>query len=717
MASTTTTTTTRMINTHHDPEFTAVILGATCGARLFPITFSGDEQDAFGAAAGDNGNDDDDSTTEVDANTDTKTATAATSTNKYMPKHLLPLAGRPILYHLLLHMKTIGFELCVVALNANDCVTIPAIIAEMTSNITATTTPQQSPSQSIHETTSSNGTIHTIVWGGTTTIVVVKLPSECGGSADALRHLSTLTHEPMTTTEAADDTTSTDPANPILPPSSHIMILPADLILYGHLNNTNEDEDDDALSSLADAHRMGCQTNNHHNNNHNHPNNSSSIQSDYNNNENSNNNSHPQQTDNNNLPKKSPPSAITMLLTDVSEYDDNGHPLKESAKAKKGGVARDDDEIDYIALSSAPSIRSSSSTPSTAPTSSPSSRSNHHRSTTRQPPVVARLLLKQSKYSVEEDVENTASTPKLTIPKALFKYNQSNSNNAMMIRTEWSDVHVFCMSPWVVKLLQARPGVKDLAKELIPLLVKRQFRGVRSTFGGRRGKGVDNSSTSASEALGVSVVGTEQKEEEARRMELLEGVLGSAPFFATTGGGKQQTTDYPYVVAAKVVSRAMSKLTIRACTIPTYLYGCRETILHATATTASSSSTTTAGANMSTPTSMSIPIPENTTLDSKFNTLRLSSSSTTTNTKSDGDKVQIKSSTIGRNCQFGSKCRLNNVVVMDDVTVGDNCVLQNLVLAKGCTVGDNCNLKECQVGAGVVVGDGSKATGECFFDG
>jgi len=737
-----------------DPEFTAVILAATCGARLFPISYSGDEGDAFG----DDVEDDNsaclsvDNTNKVDGdgngNVSTggdgavnssnrpkeggknnggggnvkdgngdgkKTEMSSTSLNNYLPKHLLPLVGRPILYHLLLHLKNIGFELCVVAIGSNDEVTIPAIIEEMSvipvpvvkkapqqaQAQTQTQTPI--PQQSIRETRSGDGKIHTIVWENKVTIVVVKLPTECGGSADALRHLSNLTHDNTNNNNTATTTANTsrttnkqhNPSTispPILPPQSHIMILPADLILYGHLNSeTNEH----ALGSLADAHRTNSQTNTNH----------QPILTTHRQRQ-----QKQQQQQQQNLP---PPTAVTMLLTDVSEYDNNGLPLKESAKAKKGKIARDDDEIEYIALSSNPYPTHD---PSTTPTIAPSPQRR------RRPPP--RILLKQSKYSVEEDVENTASTPKLTVPKELFHHGEGDS---LTIRTDWSDVHVFVLSPWVVQILHARTGVKDLAKELIPLLIKRQFRGVGATFGTRLMGGGDGMG-GAGKSIG------EEKEEEGKR-RLLEGVLSRAPFRAqcpgydadggnigtednvgSNAGGDRLSrrsrggaaVDYPYAVAAKVLSRSMSRLTLRACTIPAYLYGCRETILHVTNT-----ATTTGDSDKKTQSQSSsiIPLLENTTLDTKFNSVLLPLSTLT------GDKVQIKSSTIGRKSKLGGKCRLNNVVVMDDVTVGDNCVLQNSVLANRCVVGDNCNLKECQVGAGYKVLDGTKATGECFFDG
>ena len=126
-------------------------------------------------------------------------------------------------------------------------------------------------------------------------------------------------------------------------------------------------------------------------------------------------------------------------------------------QAKKGGLSRDDEDIDFIGLSSPPTAQSP-----------------------HQPSYPRRLVLKQSKVVVEED-EGTGSTPKLNLPKGRFRH--PGGPTSMSVRTDLYDLHVYALSPWVVKLLSVRSGLSSLQKELVPLLISRQFRGVAAAFG------------------------------------------------------------------------------------------------------------------------------------------------------------------------------------------------------------------------------------------
>lgn len=136
------------------------------------------------------------------------------------------------------------------------------------------------------------------------------------------------------------------------------------------------------------------------------------------------------------------PTACTMLLTNVGEVSEQGIPLKESAKQKKGLLSRDDEDIDYI-------LRDNTS---------------------------SRVLWKQAKIDVEEDKDGVGATPKLELPKSRLLSNCT-------LRMDWSDVHCYCFAPWVRTLLQARENLLSIQNDLIPLLVSRQFRGVEATFG------------------------------------------------------------------------------------------------------------------------------------------------------------------------------------------------------------------------------------------
>ena len=120
-------------------------------------------------------------------------------------------------------------------------------------------------------------------------------------------------------------------------------------------------------------------------------------------------------------------------------------------------MARDEEDIEYIGLSSS------------ATAASP-----------HQPSSPQRLIMKQSKVVVEED-EGTGSTPKLVLPKGRFRH--PGGPTTTTIRTDLHDLHVYALSPWVVRLLSVRPGLSSLQKEVSPLLVSRQFRGVAAAFG------------------------------------------------------------------------------------------------------------------------------------------------------------------------------------------------------------------------------------------
>jgi hypothetical protein len=124
---------------------------------------------------------------------------------------------------------------------------------------------------------------------------VVRLPEDCHGSADALRFLS----------RDVDEETNKEQQQRIIPKSSHLIVLPSDLILEGNLLNKQEKKEQCILSTLIQQHR--------------------------------------QWTDQ---------SAISMLFTDVGSEDKEGIPLKESSKAKLGRLARDEEDMEYVGLSS-----------------------------------------------------------------------------------------------------------------------------------------------------------------------------------------------------------------------------------------------------------------------------------------------------------------------------------------------------------------------------
>jgi translation initiation factor eIF-2B subunit gamma len=559
------------------PEFVAVVLAATTGARLFPLTTGG---------------------------------TA--------PKHLLPVGGKPILARLLTALR--DFTQVYIALAAEDRVTIPALFcasddwqpvdaAAAAGDMATTTTTDmatephppttadelEQPQVSVWKrrddaSTTTTSTLSTHAHHLPAQVTLVRLPEDCAGSAQVLRELQA--H---------------------LPPTSHVLVVPGDLVV----------SESRALADLLHAHRQGHQP-------------SGDMAA----------------------------AACTVLLQDVGEQDEQGYPLKESAKQKKGGLAREPEEIAYMGLSytrSAPTAKGKSNSSSTP-----------------------RLIWKLGKLQAEQDQDFTGQTPKLQLPKARLRA----SGGIVKIRKDWNDLHAYVLSPWVVRLVQAKTRIVSLQTDLLPLLIRRQFLGKVETFGSQV------ESHRIIEALGGSLTNSGGDDEETDASSTLQQ-HHAAPLSPHQEASLTTTVLRPnqtYAVLAHVSTGAM-----RSHSLPAYLYASKD-LLHklvqATAVTQAEPC---------------LSLPPQSSTNPKFVSLTLADAQI-------GDKPTFKSSIVGRRCKLGHKCRLNNVLLMDDVQVGNNAVLQNTIVGPGAVIGDNCSLNDCQVAAGKQVPSGTKEKGEVLVD-
>lgn len=301
--------------------------------------------------------------------------------------------------------------------------------------------------------------------------------------------------------------------------------------------------------------------------------------------------------------------------------------------------------------------------------------------------------MKEPKLNVEEDVHNTGSTPKLYIPKARMH----SPMNQMLIKTTWSDLHIFCFSPWALKLLLVNKKMKDLGKEFVPFLVSRQFRGVKSSFGLGNKKGtVTDEDTDAVEAL-IETMNELKLDEACRRLSMTDHGIDRE-------FDDDDKEDYPFLVSAQILSRKHSKLSLRSSTLTSYAYACREVITNAIA---ASKAVDESKIKKGKRDFCSLYLPENTQIDAKNNSIILPESTL-------GEKVVVKSSTIGKGVSIGGRCRLNNVIIHDNCKIGENSVLQNTTISEGCVIGDNCNLNNCQLRTKASIPTGTKSKGESF---
>jgi translation initiation factor eIF-2B subunit gamma len=327
-------------------------------------------------------------------------------------------------------------------------------------------------------------------------------------------------------------------------PSSHVVVLPGDLVIT----------DSSVIKDAANSHRQGY---------------SETLE-----------------------------TACTVLLADVGEEDENGIPLKESAKAKKNGLSREEDMIEYIGLSM--DISSSS--------------------------FIPRVVWKQSKIDVEEDVDMVGTTPKLVLPKPRLRF-----GGLTRVRTDWHDIHVYILSPWVRKLCLARPTLFSIKDDLVPLLVEAQFRGIESAFG----------------------------DQEAARESF-----------------RNDEIDKVFAVRAHVFDGLKA---MRASTLPAYLVACREIVKLSLS----------AGKHSA----LYVSLPDGSNVNAKFHSaiikgaemgdkVQIKSSVVEAGTKF-GAKCKLNNVVVLANTIVGENVVLQNAVVGEGCTIGENCSLSNVRVGHG----------------------------------
>lgn len=234
-------------------------------------------------------------------------------------------------------------------------------------------------------------------------------------------------------------------------------------------------------------------------------------------------------------------------------------------------------------------------------------------------------MLKESKLNVEADEDMTGSTAKLDLPKSRVH------KGKLVIRTEWSDAHIYSLAPWVRELIVERKSISSIQSDLLPLLVSRQFRGKRATFG--------------------SSLPDENDENRKQNPESF--------------------SEEAYSVSALVLG---SKTVMRMNSIQAYIYACKETVAN--------------GSELPMPADskwngkfLSLVLKES-TLGAKVNM-----KSSTVGTKCQlGNKCRLNNVIIMDNVVIGENCSLQNTIIGSGVVLGNNCSLND------CQVGPGMNL-------------------------
>jgi translation initiation factor eIF-2B subunit gamma len=72
------------------------------------------------------------------------------------------------------------------------------------------------------------------------------------------------------------------------------------------------------------------------------------------------------------------------------------------------------------------------------------------------------------------------------------------------------------------------------------------------------------------------------------------------------------------------------------------------------------------------------------------------------------DRCTVRSCIVAAGCNVSDKSRLTNCVLMRDVQIAEGCVLVNCILCPGAVLSERCELKDCIVGANQSLKESSK---------
>ena len=647
-------------------EYVAVILAGSIGTRLYPVTTDEDDNN--------------------------------------IPKHLLPVAGIPILLRLLSSIELCGFVQCVLLLKDDDTSTMDVLLHKSTTlqyphpyRVVPPENPPPKPSSSSSSSTAAaaNNKINetdqqleariTVVQSTRMKVTIVQYHTPCTGTVDALCRISRMNHH-----HHHHDISS-----------SHMVVFPSDLMVLDttpilrmihehrcheyHTNSSNQYTvhhcsttpsphattttatsaahppgplltSPMSTTTLATTTTMAATT----------PIHATTL--------------HPTTME---TTGTLPLSAGTVLLMNVTATDESTlQPIyKESAKQKKGLLSREEDDVFYMAIQSTKSHCGVG--PNTTKTD--------------------RLIWKQAKFDVEEDKEQIGTTPKVKIPKFRLYGGGSGATPAThhsttQISTEWNDVHCYCLSSWVVQQLRVSEKFQESLRyqsvqyDLLPLLISRQYRGIEATFHSSKGN------TNASKV--VVPVDTNQNQTAMRDNQ------------SPQSPSQTNIDDREYMVLAHVSdSRTIASATpsiFRSHTIASYLFANRimaHEISAMNVTSLQQQHLSSSSSSLTNP--LLWQVPNGATIQSKFHTILLPDCHVR-------EKVTFKSCVIGRHCTIGNNCRLNNVVLHDHVTIGDNTTLQSTIVSAHVTIGSNCNFNDCQILHHTNIPSNTKKKGEAI---
>jgi translation initiation factor eIF-2B subunit gamma len=303
-------------------------------------------------------------------------------------------------------------------------------------------------------------------------------------------------------------------------------------------------------------------------------------------------------------------SGVTMLLKEEA--------IEDAADKTKKKKKRDKDLVDYVGLAEGTN----------------------------------RVLL----ISSAADIEQGSG---IRIPKNLLK-TQCN----LTVHSHLTDVHVYIFAHWVLDLLDSVDKISSIRCDLIPYLIRRQFRASDDADLAKIREGAKESSSNLFDVMDDEIVNSM-----------------SSSSHTTAVDSEDWLQCHAHVIPAS------GAFCCRANTVPNYMRMNRDLMV--------------------VPISAGTPW-EKIKRDKTFKDCIIGEGCEL------GDKIRLKGTVLGRGCKIGAQSSLNQCVLMDGVVIGERTTLQNSTICNNAKVGDKCKLNDCEVGAGAVVEDGGEFNTLCW---
>ena len=324
-----------------------------------------------------------------------------------------------------------------------------------------------------------------------------------------------------------------------------------------------------------------------------------------------------------------------------------GGGASASASSKISKPKRDDDQVDFFGLSEDPGTDSDAK----------------------------RVIFMSNKLDTEDRDDQ------LTVSKQLLRRAPS-----LTLHTDLLDAHFYVFAHWVLDLLDAKKRISSIKSELVPHLVRRQFRAAAEAL--------------PAEALAsalpseLSQLPRSMSHSMAADSAQLEAGIFTAGGGGGGGGGGGFGGGGAGGVAAAAASGELDLVRCCAYVLPDNAYCQRANSVSAYAAMNREL--------VAWPVGPSTPWGRPAGLHAKFKDCQVGEGAEL------GEGVVLRGCVVGRNCKIGARAQLNQCVLMENVTVGDGCVIQNSVLCAETEVGKDCNMQQCETGKGTKVPAGGK---------